>query len=148
LSAKQTASEHRPPLGLALRLALLCALAACRAPDATPAPSAQPPAGTDPPASCAALDAAWGRDWPATVRVLDRLIAADHLRRGTLAEQPCSALQLCQALESGGQRAEAIAQHRWPSISTRSGARPGTRWRAWTACRPRRPRPACPRRNG
>jgi tetratricopeptide (TPR) repeat protein len=95
----------RPPLGLALRLALVCALAACQAP-AGGAP-------TDPPASCAALDAAWGQDWPATLRILERLIAADQAcgAEPLASKQYAAHYSYAVALESTGQVADAIAQY-------------------------------------
>lgn len=77
---------------IALLSLLLISLAACQAAGpATPTPAAgvTPTATPRPIATCADLDAAWGKDWPAVLDTLEQLIAAGQ----SCGEQPLLSTQ-------------------------------------------------------
>jgi hypothetical protein len=81
---------------------------------ATPIATTTPPTPTPPPATCADLDANWGKDWPATLDALEQLIAADQ----SCGEEPLLSVKYAAhyiygvALEEEGDQEAAVAQYR------------------------------------
>ncbi len=113
------------PKALTIVLTLiLLGLTACQpnlsAPTLTPAvvgTAPLTPATPTPPAdtrvSCADLDAAWGNNWPATLQIIDQLIAS-HQACGSeaLASKKYAALfSYAVVLENGGQLPQAVDQY-------------------------------------
>lgn len=76
-------------------------------------PTSTPPATIIPtlaPASCADLDAAWGKDWPVTIQFIDQLIAS-HQQCGSeslLSKKYAALFSYAVVLENEGRLSEAI----------------------------------------
>ncbi len=103
-----------PKLYFLLFLSLIAGLAACGAETPPPATPTETPATPTPVATCADLDATWGRDWPAVLETLDRLIAADQ-RCGDeplLSKKYAVHFNYGAALETEQKLDQAISQYR------------------------------------
>lgn len=74
-----------------------------------PAPAVPAPAS----ASCADLDAAWGKDWPATIRVIDELIASQQTcgAESLFSKKYAALFSYAVVLENEGQLREAIEHY-------------------------------------
>jgi tetratricopeptide (TPR) repeat protein len=103
---------------LLLQAVVLAGLVACRpAAPALPADvTATPPeaGATRRSVTCADLDAAWGVDWPTTLAVLDRLIAADQDcgPEPLAGKQYAAHVSYAVALENIGELAQAVEHYR------------------------------------